>query len=474
MSKSEKGFFKKFTAIHSRKGENNYVKIFNAIDKQKVYDEAKLLKKFKSENFVKHFAVTKKYLFDTILKGLKAYHAKYLISHQITQLKSEISILIDRMLYYEASKHVAKAKKAAYQIEAFPMLLEFLELERNLFGMHTFENSTTKKSAIDQEISEVLKKIENQNFYTNLYDQFYAYLRQHSNFASKEDQKRFSKLLDQPLLQNINQALSTKAKRSFWAIQATFATLSGDTEKPFEVSQQVMQLWENKPEIIGEQPTYYWASICTHINHLYRSRRIPELKKWIGKLYDFEPTTLNLQISKFERYSLYQLSLIELTQEFNQLDAFVESYEEDKMVYEDLLHNSEQRLILYNITHLYIQAQQYSKALEYAQKLTQIKASEVQQDLQRFGFILLAIAAYSLQKSDLLKQTIMQYQEFLEGATTVHKYEQLILEVLATNPVQWANFADQIQVLRDDPYEAYGFQYFDLDKWIENIKKGQP
>lgn len=470
MTKSEKGFFKKFAAIHSRKGNNNYIKIFNAIDKQSIYDEQKLLKKFKKEGFVNHFAVTKKYLFDAILKGLKTYHAKNLHSHQVIQLKAEISILMDRMLYYEALKHIKKAKKIAYQIEAFPLLLELLESERTLFGIHILEDSIQEKKRVDQEITQILKKIENLSFYTDIYDQFYAYLRQYSNFASLAEQNKFAKLLAQPLLQDINHALSDKAKRSYWAIQATYATLVNDSKTSYKASLEVMKLWANNPEMVQEEQTYYFASICTHLNHLYRSKQLQEFQQWITQLQDFEPNTLNLQVAHFERCTLYKLALIELSQDFRQFDAFVDSFETTKVAYEGLLHLAEQRLILYNICHLYIQNQQYTQALNYAQQLCQLAAAEVQQDLQRFSYILLAICAHSLQKQDILEQAREQYQNHIQQLPQVHKYEQLIFEVLSTPPQQWSSYLTSIETLRKDPYEAAGFAYFDLAKWIEQYE----
>ena len=41
LSKSEKGYFKKYANFHVRNEQNNYTKIFDAIDNQKEYDEKK-------------------------------------------------------------------------------------------------------------------------------------------------------------------------------------------------------------------------------------------------------------------------------------------------------------------------------------------------------------------------------------------------------------------------------------------------
>lgn len=52
LTKSEKRFFKLHSALQS--GPKNYLKLFEAIDKQPVYDEEEVKALFKKETFIKH------------------------------------------------------------------------------------------------------------------------------------------------------------------------------------------------------------------------------------------------------------------------------------------------------------------------------------------------------------------------------------------------------------------------------------
>ena len=76
LEKAEKGYFKKFAQTHNKGAEHQYLKLFDAIDQQLEYNEPDLLKKFKSESFVKQLSVTKSYLWDLILKSQRAYRAQ--------------------------------------------------------------------------------------------------------------------------------------------------------------------------------------------------------------------------------------------------------------------------------------------------------------------------------------------------------------------------------------------------------------
>ena len=71
MTMSEKRYFKLFSSRHVIGDSNDYIHLFNAIDKQKVYSEDKLRK----ASFVKNLSQEKNYLYRLVLKSLNAYHS---------------------------------------------------------------------------------------------------------------------------------------------------------------------------------------------------------------------------------------------------------------------------------------------------------------------------------------------------------------------------------------------------------------
>ncbi|MCK6650719.1 MAG: hypothetical protein L6Q66_13770, partial [Bacteroidia bacterium] len=115
LSKSEKGYFKKFANFHVRNEQNNYTKIFDAIDLQEEYNEKKLLHKFRNEKFVRQFAVAKNYLYEMVLESLEAYHKNS--TTEIRSMLNRIEILVDKGLHSQAKKLLRKAKDMAIEYE---------------------------------------------------------------------------------------------------------------------------------------------------------------------------------------------------------------------------------------------------------------------------------------------------------------------------------------------------------------------
>ncbi len=94
LTKSEKRFFKLHSALQS--GEKNYLRIFDAVDKQKAYDEEAIKKQFAKETFIRHFPSEKNHLYKLVLKALRAYHAESSVTGVLKQHINNIEILFQR------------------------------------------------------------------------------------------------------------------------------------------------------------------------------------------------------------------------------------------------------------------------------------------------------------------------------------------------------------------------------------------
>src|SRR5438105_1859767 len=82
MNKPEKRYFKIYASRHSSE-KNNYLKLFEVIDRQVQYNEESIVKKFHRETFIKKLPIAKARLFDTVLRSLDAYHANSSIDAQL-------------------------------------------------------------------------------------------------------------------------------------------------------------------------------------------------------------------------------------------------------------------------------------------------------------------------------------------------------------------------------------------------------
>ncbi|MBI2270591.1 MAG: hypothetical protein HYU69_09600 [Bacteroidetes bacterium] len=133
LKQSEKRYFKVYSSLHVKREANNYVALFDAFDKQKIYNEKELLKKYKHEPFSRNFRFAKHYLYRLILKSMRIYHAGSTVESEIQNTIQDINYLNQKGLYAHSSKLLAKAKKTAAEFEKHFSMLELLRIEPKIF-----------------------------------------------------------------------------------------------------------------------------------------------------------------------------------------------------------------------------------------------------------------------------------------------------------------------------------------------------
>ena len=82
MTMSEKRYFKIYSSKHVIGQSNDYVLLFDFIDKSIYYEEDELLR----QSFVKNLSAEKNYLYNLVLKSLNAFHASLNSKTKIYQL----------------------------------------------------------------------------------------------------------------------------------------------------------------------------------------------------------------------------------------------------------------------------------------------------------------------------------------------------------------------------------------------------
>ena len=83
LNKSEKRYFSLYASRHTIGEKNNYIILFEAIDKQLEYNESLILKQFKKEAFINKFSIAKSRLYDVVLDSLTAFHSRSSIDAQL-------------------------------------------------------------------------------------------------------------------------------------------------------------------------------------------------------------------------------------------------------------------------------------------------------------------------------------------------------------------------------------------------------
>ena len=150
LSKAEKRNFKMMASRYT-KDQNNYLLLFDAVDKQMVYDETKLRKKFSNHTFGQNIGKTKYLLYDLLLKSLRPLSNTKSKIGQLQSMLQSVDFLTSKGLYKQADNLLKKAKKLAIHYQLFSIQLEILDREK-----HSIIYDSTKVNS--QKIKLLLKE----------------------------------------------------------------------------------------------------------------------------------------------------------------------------------------------------------------------------------------------------------------------------------------------------------------------------
>src|SRR6476659_4454324 len=115
LSKSEKRYFRMSASLNSRSRVNRYVRLFEMVDAQDVYNDDAVREEFTERFGSKHFAEAKYYLYNAILRALHAYGIDRSTDAQLTMALHQAEILYERKLYRQCIKLLERTRQLALQ-----------------------------------------------------------------------------------------------------------------------------------------------------------------------------------------------------------------------------------------------------------------------------------------------------------------------------------------------------------------------
>jgi len=246
LTKSEKGYFKKFASRNTPGEKNNYIILFDAVDGMKTFDEDALLNKLKKTAFVSKLSVYKNYLFNLILKSLQSYSTYDTVNLKISELIKNAQTLEKKTLYKEALKTLEKAKCIAIKYENIKALLEILGFERSVLMVMPDKNVYEKRLDLYNQQQNLLIRLEKYFQFEWLSDRMVIFVEHKGDFRSEEREKEIKKIMSDPHVKD-KLFIDYTSKRFFLHINL-FSQLAKNNHKMiyYYLKKEVELINENK------------------------------------------------------------------------------------------------------------------------------------------------------------------------------------------------------------------------------------
>ncbi len=481
LSKPQKRYLHLFASIYS--GDKVYLKLFNAIDKQKKYNEAAIKKKFRNEPFVRQLTRAKYYLYHMILKSLRNYRTQENVEKELREYIDDIEFLFSKQLYKQCQKIVAKAKLLAEKFESVPNLLEILKWEYLVAERYAYTGITNEVMEYSfQTTFNALAKYENLSQYRLSLSRVGRSFYKKGLIRDTSDLSFYENILNKPLYQREDKALSYQAKMLFHSSYATYFFLKKNYAGAYDHIKKSVVLMEkekhrSEKDVNTTVSSYLNLAAC-QLN-LKKYDEIFATIDGLDKIRDSWKTyddnylkIISIQISICLEITAYERA----AQILKQTNSNLEKAEKNNM---DL----RQKIIFsFTCSIIYFGMGEYSKAIHWINKIINDKEKDSRNDIYSFALFYRLIIHVEMGKTDLLEYSVKSVHRFLKQKQRLFKFEELLLKFISDELPKpgrsqayissYSKLNESTTIIFKDPLEKTILDYFRFDWWIESkIKK---
>jgi hypothetical protein len=488
LSKPEKRYFKVYSSRHTLGDKNNYQILFDAIDKQKEYDEDAIKKKFAKEAFVKKFSIAKSRLYDAILRSLDAYHANSSIDAQLKRLLHCAEILYKKTLYNQSYKVLRSAKKLAYKYEKHTTLMEIFKWEKLLVEKDNYtEVGEQKLNEINEEDHLIMEKIKNFSDFWYIKSRLFYILNKKGKARTSEELSNFKAIIDNVLLKSEDRALHYETKYLYYHIYSAYYFGVGDYQNSYINLIKNVEHIEENIEMFKEEPNVYFSILTNIIYVASQLKKYDDVFLYLKKLRALPETMLlnsneDLDIKLFSSAYSIELTIYSLTGTFEKGIELVPIIEDGFKLYGRKINNVRRAYLYFNIAILYFGAGRHNEALRWTNRLLNDVDIDKSEDIHCFAQLLNLIIHIELGNQRLVPYALKSTYRYLSTRNRVYKFETMVLnfisKILKIKDEEritdaYLELKQELLPLEQDQFEKTAFEYFDFISWAESKVSGR-
>ncbi|GAB5416525.1 MAG: hypothetical protein Crog4KO_08890 [Crocinitomicaceae bacterium] len=488
MSKSEKRYFKLMSSRHTIGSENNYVRIFDYLDKLPSYDEKALFDYFKGEAFLKRFSITKKRLYDHILSALDAFHASSSIEAQIHKMLHASDILYDRSLYDQSRRLLRSAEKLALKHEKPALVIEIGNKQKRI--LETTGYSGISQAQMNDFTEQENTQIESLQYYATLWkikSRLFGLLSKKGVARSKEDAALYKEIC-QEIIDRAEPSVevATEARYLYYHVISAYYYATANLDKSLEALHKNLELMEQST---GPSAIEVNKQVSVLTNAIYISDKLGDYKSSISYLNQLK-TVANkvsanedLEIKLFSSINSIELSMNLRKGDFTNAARIADDVKEKLDQFGTKVVPARRAFLEFKVAVAYIGIGDFSQALKWVNRILNDGELDQTEDIISFTQLLELLIHLELHHDQLLPYSIKSTQRFLKTRNRLYSFEKVFLQFIGKLSKcddrfevdrYWGDLYNELATLTDDDaFESVALDYFDFQSWAEAKLKGK-
>ena len=420
---AEKRYFK---ANNKYNSEKNYLRLFDAIDKQTSFDEQALQRQFKGEAFAKHLPSEMTYLQNAILKSMRSYHANNIPLFKLRGLLQDAEFLFRKGLYNKCKQVITKAKKLGYKHQHFLEIISLVAIEYGMLFNDDSIKQKRKAKELYQERHALLRKAKLNYEIIELYEQIFNFLDGKRN-EIPDLRSYVVKTLNHPLLRQPPKESTFTYEFLRLAIMVNCHMAIDDLSQATLTNKALIYLLESR-ESMGNYENSYKKILFNYVvnNDEYK----PELvSRIISKIENYPSNITAGKGLDFMLIAILKTHKCVMENDVESMRKLIPTIQQGVRRHDGHYSVSSYVSLVFNIITVYFQADQFSDCPRWIQKIKSIP-SEINHDIVTMANLHELMVHLEISEPDIVRYIISNCDSYLKGLKSLSNLEQETFDLM--------------------------------------------
>jgi hypothetical protein len=488
LNKNEKRYFRLFASRHVIGKKNTYLKLFDALIKQKQYDEKAIKELFKKERMGKNLAAEKYRLYNLVLKSLSDFHAEISVESKLREQIHQVEVLFEKGLYAQGTKIIKKAKKISVENHKHLYSLELQRWAKRLISFNQY------RADIEDQIASIFKE----TFYWSAqqkkildieeaYHKILSFQQIHGYTRNTDQIKKLKKIVDD-ISANINEKeLDNVQKIYYYIMWSIYYRIIGNYKRSYEYQLKQQPLYREKPADNTELYGYvsYLNNLSLSQNELNKpSEALQTINRMrqAGNIAGAKKSS-RVQTLAFLSY-LNELSIYSTSGDFTKGIAVMKSIQKDFEKYSTTIGTGVNLTFWHFFAVISFGIGDPKKSMQWLNKIMNHPEQDVRIDVQCFARVFGLIVHYELHNEMLLPYYVKSVYRYLLKKQRLFKLETLILEFIRKKTPKinssedmkaaFSELKNDLIAIKKDKHEGLSLEDFDFISWLQSKIEDRP
>lgn len=486
LTQTEKRHFRLYVNRSGNTQEVKFIKLFDAMESLKQYDDKEILKRVPSIKKVQ-LSNQKAHLYRQILSSLRQYHIGQNTDIQLRENLDHAKVLYNKGFYKQALKMLDKTKTLAKETRHFTISLEVMEFEKLIESQYITRSIANRAELLTDEVVATTEIIKSSHQLSNLTLNLYSFFLKH---GYAKNQKEFDQVNGYFLanMPKINfDHLTFYEQLYYYQSHVWFNKIVQNFPNVYRHSLAWVKLFQNSPELIIKQPVHYIKGYRNLLGSLFQLQYYSKFCEVLEEVEELSQNkqvvqNLNTEVLIFQFLYISKINKHFMEGSFDEGVEMIPEIMEKLDRYKSKIDPERVLMIYYKIASLYFGSGNYRRAIFYLNQIIFYQDVKLREDIHCFARILNLIAHFEDGQDYHLEYQIKSTFQFIGKMNQQQAVQKEIINFLrVTGKItpdqlrdEFIKLYDRLVPLSEDMYERRPFFYLDILSYLESRIENRP